>query len=106
MCVTNFRSELRARQEREKWMVSIAECLLFVLDQCNPTGSASGTPTGNTARDPMLSSPVTHLAPVLAGLFLEVALSFGVNTLENFQNIHWIFWELAKVRGQVQYSVV
>ena len=54
-------------------MVSIAECLLFVLDQCNPTGSASGTPTGNTARDPMLSSPVTHLAPVLAGLFLEVA---------------------------------
>ena len=97
-------------------MVSIAECLLFVLDQSSPTpqspnsqsgngnGNGTGTGTGGTntpgggiSQDSPSSSPVTHLAPILAGIFLEIALSFGVNTMENFQSIHWIFWELAKV---------
>ena len=93
-------------------MITIGECLLFVLDQSSPipespisqTGTGTGTGTGGTStpgggisQDPQSSSPVTHLAPVLAGMFLEIALSFGANTADSFQCLHWIFWELAKV---------
>ena len=103
-----YQSESRVKQERERWMVSIGECLLFVLDQSSPTpespmsqtGTGTGgtnTPGGGISQDPQSSSPVTHLAPVLAGMFLEIALSFGANTEESFQCLHWIFWELAKV---------
>ena len=109
-------------------MLSTAECLFFVLDQSTPTGTGTGTPSNNNGngtisggnstigrsgsmssytgvdrRDsgpgfPSPSSSVTPLAPILAAVFLDIMLSYSTNTSEDFQNIQWTFWELAKVR--------
>ena len=104
-------------------MLSTAECLFFVLDQSTPTGNGTsnsargngnstiggsgsmsshtgaGTGGGTDRRDsaPALPSSVTPLAPILAAVFLDIVLSYSTNTSEDFQNIQWTFWELAKV---------
>lgn len=105
-------------------MLSTAECLFFVLDQSTPTGNGAG---GNSARGngnstiggsgsisshtgggggggtdrrdhgPGPSSSITPLAPILAAVFLDIVLSYSTNTSDDFQNIQWTFWELAKV---------
>lgn len=78
-------------------MVSIAECLFFVLDKSSPVGGSSSPPI-NDPRDPRTSTSTTFLAPILASMFLEVVLSLNANASDDFQNIQWTFWELAKVQ--------
>ena len=107
-------------------MLSTAECLFFVLDHSTPLGGGGGggggggtantngagdasavagsghhpgTGAGAECKDlvPGAPSSITPLAPILAAMFLDIVLSYSTNTSEDFQNIQWTFWELAKV---------
>jgi hypothetical protein len=77
-------------------MLSISECLFFVLDQSAPVGGPASP--SMDIRDLGSCSSTTFLAPILASMFLDVVLSLNANASDDFQNIQWAFWELAKVR--------
>lgn len=90
-------SESEARREREKWIVSLAECLFFVLDQSSSSVGGTTSPSVGDTRELGSCSSITYLAPILASMFLDVVLSLNANASEDLQNIQWAFWELAKV---------
>jgi hypothetical protein len=76
-------------------MLSIAECLFFVLDQQSAPVGGTTSPVGDTLELGSCSS-TTFLAPILASMFLDVVLSLNANASDDLQNIQWAFWELAK----------